>query len=372
MYVGKDQWGAAEPDIRKPFKSALKKLHLFPNLSHFKLNLPEVYLQHSDSGYDGYLEFNHSVLRAVFGAISRDKCPNIYSLTIDHGLADDDIPWTRAFKMVMGQITELRINFAIWDREDHSCWERMEGFPRQWLSHAAGNLTFLEINNDRCGSGYNPALRLVAEDVVFCHLDTLILHKYCFGKEEQFKWIYSHATTLQNLQLIDCVIISHTSIANRNLHNYTEIYEFPPSNVTVDPWHTAWQFTYSRRWHQVFDKILKQLPELNHFEFWAASGHGDCYEIAVPEDAYGFKKAYVRMGHPNGHALDVCNAERQDIADLELDIVSLQNLCDALKKPDIWSDSGASSGLEDAEDTEDMEDSDYAEESGKYLWGHLR
>ncbi|KAI5819601.1 hypothetical protein BZA77DRAFT_376827 [Pyronema omphalodes] len=359
---GKDQWGTVSRNIRSPFRSALQKLNLFQNLCHFKLNFPEDYVQYY-GGYDGYLGFNHFVLSTMFRAISPDKCPNIQKLTINHGVPDDEIPWERDFRVVMGHITELRINFAIWNRREHSNWERMEGFPRQWLAHAAENLKFLEINNDRCGSGYNPALRLVTQDVVFRQLETLILHKYCFGKEEQFKWIYSHSLTLKNLQLIDCAIISHTRITSCNLDRYTEIYEFPLSYVTVDPWHTLWQINFPQRWYEVFDEIREKLPELDHFEFCLSSDNDGCYDIAVPEDAYEFKKAYVHMGHPNGHALDVYPAKLQDIAKLRLDMLSLKRLCEFLRNPDIWSNSDASGSSENIEDMNEVRDLDDEEDA---------
>jgi hypothetical protein len=121
--------------------------------------------------------------------------------------------------------------------------------------------------------GWFPKLDL--RSVHFNSLQSLTLGQFIFSHDWQFDWIVSHGPTLRALYLDHCSILHQIGYAHTNgldsegYFAYDETMDWPRSPA-VDPAHDAeWPIfvNYEIRWHEVFDRFSRELPELHTFKF---------------------------------------------------------------------------------------------------------
>jgi len=203
----------------------------------------------------------------------------IRSLSIQclQNINDPDIVNSEDFKLLVSGLTSLRL----WvvsecndrDPELNILYKELHQFalelPAVYLQPSAATLTSLVLYFSE-KIGYFPQLRLRA--LHFPRLRHLVLGNHAFSHDWQFDWIIEHASTLEELFLDDCGIIYARNTSDQvDDEGYLDANDFIkewPEGMAHDEYpQRSRYFTYERRWHHIFDRFSRELPNLRDFRF---------------------------------------------------------------------------------------------------------
>ncbi|KAK2737101.1 hypothetical protein FQN55_001313 [Onygenales sp. PD_40] len=272
--------------IPKKFEDLMLRLKEFANLRHVNLCF-------GDYCTDELLhELNPDLLPEIFGfflssVLSLDHPPlelGFQNVQYIHNL---DGSHMTMLKQLLGNLTSLRLNVrntdVVSDIGDPDFDPEFDRFyilcsqiPFFWLKPASSTLRHLALYSGD-NFGFNPKLNF--RGVHFPHLESLALGNFCFFCDSQLDWILSHRSTLRELYLDHCPILSQVTIREAFLS-------------TIET-----RVTYGKRWHDYFRAFQEELPLLRHFMYGVSS---DWYgkwmipfeeehtiKIGLYEDSYG-------------------------------------------------------------------------------------
>jgi len=113
--------------------------------------------------------------------------------------------------------------------------------------------------------GFYPKANL--DGINFPHLKSLTLGRFSFVDDKQLDWILTHSSTLQEIYLDDCAIL--TSVMIFDGESDLSKCQIPESDLELREagGHRSFHYAYPRRWHDYFSSIQKGLPNLRQFGF---------------------------------------------------------------------------------------------------------
>lgn len=112
--------------------------------------------------------------------------------------------------------------------------------------------------------GFYPKLSL--EGIYFPSLQSLALGNFTFFQDEQLNWIISHGSTLKELYLDDCPILSHVRILDYQENSGK--CPLPASEMQLareEDRGDSWLYDYPRQWSEYFASFEGGLGCLRHF-----------------------------------------------------------------------------------------------------------
>ncbi|KAF3940475.1 hypothetical protein ABW19_dt0205773 [Dactylella cylindrospora] len=224
-------------------------------------------------------EVLHLLLRLYDSLPSPAKIRSL-SIQCIQNYVESEILESASFKYLISSLSALSLYIVsssnsaependIWFYEVH---EFARDLPKIWLAPSASTVRELTLFFDRY-HGFEPKLDL--REVHFPCLQKLALGNHIFWRDWQIDWITSHASSLENLYMDDCAILF--AARNRGIVDQ-EGYMSHDQDTRRIEWRSFNYQTYSRRWHEVFNRFAIELPGLREFRF----GSG----IGTDEDTY--------------------------------------------------------------------------------------
>jgi hypothetical protein len=263
------------------FADALAALSRFPNLDSLEIGFTPECLGRDAEYWQETLEdatLREEKLTHIFQAIKNraadEKNRTIRKLTILN-LQNCPLPeFTSSdlFRDVMGQLDELHISLTQEQNEhgpDHDYTKiELRTFPAyfcsHWLTPISTNLKALSIYSKSENWGPFPGY-FDPSGVSFPKLEALNLGYYTLAHDNDLDWVLA-IKSLRRLTLYNCMIASWIHIYADNMaqwqvrtHDWTKM---PNDDEDEDE-----QFSYSGKWSQHFDRIAKELPNLEDFRF---------------------------------------------------------------------------------------------------------
>lgn len=281
-----------ETNLLESFEEAIKTIDMFRNMEEAELRFARECTGIEADGHWGpevaeTMEFRIEVLEPFFGALkgaSKVKSLAIKNLQ-DH--MDKDLFESEDFVVVRNRLTKLHLQIAT--ESDEASPENTisleachQGFthdlPNIWLKPLQNQLTHLTLYSTECLWGVWPFvdLRVIP---VFPRLISLSLGNLTIVHDWQIDWVLSHASTLEELRLDDCYIVTALRLNKEQAAaNFPDLSKIPDYGSGLDEYFTEVEL----RWHDVFSRFNNGLPHLNNFSI----GHGNWYEGRAFEERY--------------------------------------------------------------------------------------
>ncbi|KAF9888943.1 hypothetical protein FE257_008112 [Aspergillus nanangensis] len=182
--------------------------------------------------------------------------------------------------------------------EPHKFYQEL---PSLWLAPAANSLQHLSLVG-REYFGFYPKLDL--SGIHFPRLKSLSLGNFTFSDDSQIDWILSHADTLEELYLDDCIILYDVAIYDSNLHRCAISKDETESRVDDSQYSGRKHFrAWDRRWHHIFTTFAEKLPNLRRFVMGSSGWfHGAPFEkeeeirVDLFDDWYMYMACYDGYG----------------------------------------------------------------------------
>jgi hypothetical protein len=292
---GSDDYDNDDSKIKKSFISAMATIHSFPNLGEVEMQFSSECAVQDGVWRKDVLEddsFRIEVLDLLFTAMR--KAENVRSFTIqnlqDHH--DDKLFGRDDFAVVRGRLTKLHLQITNeYETAAPECNIEKEAFhegftnalPNIWLKPTVDQLTHLTLYaTDYVGMWPFIDFR---EIPTFPHLQSLSLGNLTLLHDWQIDWIVSHSSTLQELLLDDCPIITTLKLDENQVKP-----NFPDAEPYETSQYGTWYFVHvPLRWHHVFDRFRSQLLRLNRFTM----GHGDWLGERAFQQRYELSSRYM-------------------------------------------------------------------------------
>jgi len=269
-------------ELSATFKEMMADIGQFRHLRRIELNFHrEVEGPSADEdnrqAYDltETVEYRDMFLRKLLSALNHAEHPasRLNSLSI-YNLQDwfnAGIGRSRNFKAVLARLEELEL-FVKSEQDGASeteieIPERHDFYSGQlreyWLQplQDIGRLTRLKLYGS-IPWGYLPKCDL--RGLHFPKLKSLDLGNMTFTHEWQLEWILSHGSSLEELTLLTCPIITKIELVWRvDAEGYSIL---PPRHRgTGRGRNVLAESKYGSRWHDYFDSFREKLPHLRHF-----------------------------------------------------------------------------------------------------------
>jgi hypothetical protein len=304
-----DEIGQPERDLDKSYKRALKSASQFSNLREVRLVFSgHCTVDDENSAWTRDLaetvSFRTDVLHAFFEGLNNENYPleHFDTLTIknlqDH--TSELIYHSPDFIAVLGRVKKL--NLCIVTETDDTAPEMDIQMPgchemfntdlcKRWLEPLQGQLTHLSLYTTRCFWGFWPYCDL--RTVHFPHLKSLSLGNWTIVHDWQIDWIISHGSTLEELLLDDCSILTAAYLEEE--HVATHFPDLEPLHASDD--NKVYVKELDLRWRTIFPRFRTGLPKLLHF----AIGQGDWRYREMFEERY---ELAPRLMHDRYHMFD--------------------------------------------------------------------
>ncbi|KNG83197.1 F-box domain protein [Aspergillus nomiae NRRL 13137] len=133
----------------------------------------------------------------------------------------------------------------------HEAHEFFEEMSSNWLNPTMGSLEHLTLHCDQKWSFFP---KVYFHGIRFPRLKTLALGNFAFGLNSQVEWILSHALTLTELYLDDCIILYDFGITQEGE------WRCPGCPEPSDYYRSG-----EKLWNDLFDALRTGLPLLQHF-----------------------------------------------------------------------------------------------------------
>lgn len=279
----------AKADVLQSFGDALELLWKLANLKEVQVKFARECAYNPTVGPGHYWgksiaetdDFRIAVLDIVFTALRQAEKVN--SLTIknlqDH--MDKILFNSEEFKAVRDRLTELHLQITT--EYDDACPEDSidkpachQGFRRDlpdlWLKPLTNQLTHLTLYSTDCYWGMYPFVDL-RQVPAFPRLKSLSLGKFTIAHDWQIDWILSHGSTLEELFLDDCPIITHMRLQGHQAKpNFPAL--CPDASESLPSGTGRGSRNYFQaidlRWYLVFDRFRNGLLRLCRFAISSA------------------------------------------------------------------------------------------------------
>lgn len=224
------------------------------------------------------VDFRYEVLELLFTSVA--QASKLKSLTIknlqDH--MEKRIFESRDFKTVRGRLTQLHLQIAT-EHDDEApeynidklaCHEGFgHGLPEYWLKPLLNQLTHLTLFGLSCPWGIWPFVDL-RNIGTLPRLRSLSLGKFTIAHDWQVDWIISHASTLEELILDDCPIVTALHLLkDQTRPNFPDL---PVANKGGPHESATWFKIIDIRWHHVLERFRGSLPRLRQFALDSSRG----------------------------------------------------------------------------------------------------
>lgn len=289
-----------ESELLDSFAGAIGMLSTFENLQELQLKFavecaaePDIYFG------GGFLKdvcetpaYRSAVLKTVFEALQGVSTLRVLSIRNLQDHMDRQILDSDAFRSVRSRITNLHLQIAIEEREQHEldCAAIHQGFtvdlPELWLNPTAPHLTHLTLYCYATMWGLYPFVDFRQVQTFPC-LESLSFGNWTIAHDWQIDWIVSHRATLKQLLLDDCPIVVALRMAGDDDMKKLNFPDLQP--VPGDDW--APYFTLiPLRWHEVLERFRSDLYHLKHFAMYGTSRNYDWSEDTF-EHRYNLENA---------------------------------------------------------------------------------
>jgi hypothetical protein len=205
------------------------------------------------------LKHNHSIQELTFHSLQDINEPELVQ--------------SDRFLRILGRLQSLRLFIATrivepFQKHDINAFELHE-FASQlsttWIRPAKSNLTRLALYMD-VPWGYAPKVDF--RELHLPHLRILELGNWCISHDWQIDWLASHGGTLMTLWMDACSILTKaTSTVALDSEGYPLYSIDSPNHPPLPAGIPSERYEYNRRWHHLFDRFAKDLPELSDFRF---------------------------------------------------------------------------------------------------------
>ena len=279
----------------RSFKDVMLSVSKFPRLKEVELKFSRACSM--PSSWDRYgaevaesRHFRISVLNSFFAGLREAREPGVHveSLSIKNlqDGTDKRVYDSKAFQAVVGKVKRLHLQIATEDDEsapeNNIDFESCQNFfrvslPGQWLKPLQSQLTHLTLYAGQMHWGFWPFCDL--RGIHFPALKSLALGNWTIVHEWQIDWLLSHGSTLEELILDECPIVTALRMSDKQIKLYWP--DLP--NLWTNRFGDGHYFKeVSIRWHHVLPRFQTSLPHLGRF----AMGRGDWRRQTMFEDRY--------------------------------------------------------------------------------------
>ncbi|PVH99865.1 hypothetical protein DM02DRAFT_487336, partial [Periconia macrospinosa] len=216
------------------FQRCLEKTEQFENLREFRLRFNcaciNDYHRHFETEVAETIRFRTQVLLLAFETLARgirsQTLPHFDTLTLEN--LQDSVSTTvyasKSFATVLSRIKKLHLSIATeYDEaapeetiEKPACHKMFtHDLINRWLLPVQHHLTHLSIYGTSCLWGFYPFCDL--RRTHFPYLQSLSLGNYTIAHTWQIDWILSHSSTLQELYLDYCPLLTIARLTTKEV-----------------------------------------------------------------------------------------------------------------------------------------------------------
>ncbi|KAL1619662.1 hypothetical protein SLS54_006599 [Diplodia seriata] len=261
--MNEEQEVSGEAELDDECLEAFKLVSKFPNLAGATLRFSKNATSgNSWQGFGHYMQwtewpetyqFRQSILQSFFKTLARPCASKVKDVCIDNIQNMNDVHFMKSEPTlkVLSRLTALRLYIAT---EDHDaapeCNLEMED-----------NLTTLVLYQSFY-FGYSPKLDL--RGLRIPSLRTLALGNYVFTHDWQLEWLSDHSSSLENLFLDDCIVVSYAKLYDCQIDS--DGYPIIQRRRGTPRGHRVRNYKFiDQTWSRIFHHIRTQLTSLRHF-----------------------------------------------------------------------------------------------------------
>ena len=282
-----------EKEPLESFLNALCDVGKFSNLKEVELKFTRECAAPESTPFSYSMEvaetvsFRTDVLEAFLEGLNQSEKPalGVDSLTIKN-LQDwtiDEIYESDSFQVMRSRLKKLALQITTENASQGSvdldgCHRGFtDDLPGHWLRPLQPKLTHLTLYSANCYWGIYPFCDL--RGIFFPNLKSLVLGNFTIAHDWQVGWILSHGSTLEELVLDNCPIITVLQMEEEHkLVNFPLLVPLPQAGLL----RPRYLKHVDLRWYHVLPRFQSGLPKLGHF----AMGKGNWGEQEMFEERY--------------------------------------------------------------------------------------
>lgn len=294
-----------ESEVLEMFAEAIGSLYGFENLKELQLNFAMDCAGSSnwtDKEVAETPQFRSEILEMVFAALQEVTTLKVLSIKNLQDQMDRRILESETFHSVRSRLSGLHLQITTEREEQHDLhFESLHrGFttdlPELWLKPVLSHLTHLTLYSYTSMWGLFPFVDFRQVGTFPC-LESLSLGNFTIAHDWQFDWILSHGSTLKQLLLDDCFIITALKMEEDMASVAFPGLQVLPESIGTNG-HGEYFKNVSLRWHDIFDRFRSELPHLQDFAMHTS-------DLDWSDDAFDYRYDLSnRLGDNKYHVFD--------------------------------------------------------------------